>query len=275
MAAQPPPPNIRQQIPVVKMDNQSEQQKELPNLSPVVTVGIRNGGLELLPHWFRYYRQQLGPARFCLTIIGDATRLSAVEEIASEFFPCPYSQIYINVCDGELHEGHGDQIQSLHTLGLNDQDWIVWTDLDELHWFGNNCTIRQALAAADREGRKAIFGYFVDRTSPDGSLNPVEKTPCLWSQFPVESNFSRHCLRAYQDKVVAAKWGMNVTGGHHEIRGYRRHPPYAQVHHFKWTKGIRERVDHWMRSESRHPNWVKECEALFRHLDENGGKIKV
>jgi len=244
-----------------------------PTIPIVVTVAIRNGGLELLPHWLRWYADQCRPCTLCILVVGDIARASDVRQQARSV---TWSGVDVRVLthDDGTCDGHNEQLENIQQTNWEDGTWVIWTDLDELHEMPG-MTLRRAVEEAARAGQREVYGYFIDHHAPEGELKAVQPLPSLFEQFPLESRFSRIFLRAYDRKVVAATLGSMVTVGHHEIEGRVAHEPYAKVHHFKWTATMVQRIREWGAMNSAHSAWAEECERLSAHLQQHGGRIKI
>ena len=96
-------------------------------------VSLRNGGLELLPHWLEHY-QSLGCQRLLIGLFNDLqpATLEEIEACRQRWKFETFSQRW---------EGEGDEFQyaqrrtACRRAGAAPATWILNTDLDELHQF--------------------------------------------------------------------------------------------------------------------------------------------
>ncbi|MEE2904378.1 MAG: hypothetical protein VYC39_18760 [Myxococcota bacterium] len=124
-----------------------------------------------------------------------------------------------------------------------------------------------------------VRGRLVDRFAHEGETAAVTMDKDLFRQFPVCSDFSWDALGALQSKTPLSKPAIEYRVGLHRIIDEERwtRPEWdIMVHHFKWTKGviqrIRERVER-MRStdEFFSEKYQKECEWFLENhvIDDN------
>lgn len=122
-------------------------------------------------------------------------------------------------------------------------DWCLLADHDELHVYPDE--LASLLAYCDRKGYDYITGAFVDRFAADGGFPRVDRARPLWDQFPLGGFVSYPMLGADPRKVVAAKGHVRVCKGQHRALsgvGCPMEVAFAQVHHFKWTAGLVDRL---------------------------------
>jgi tetratricopeptide (TPR) repeat protein len=240
-------------------------------------VSIRNGGLELLPHWLEHYTR-LGVDQILVGVFDDVSGPSAeeMERCAGKWKFHRFAQHWGVVSEAE----HYSQRQTgCRQAGALPGTWIMHTDLDELHEYP--APIHQIIAAAREKQINAIYGRLVDRVAADGSMPPVQAEPPLWQQFPVECDLTRRITKGMTRKVMMARFSVLVNAGHHDALN---EPPGAvpigteqdyRVAHFKWHGDVINRMRWGLQRPNAHPCWKRETRGLLAWLDSRGGRIDL
>jgi hypothetical protein len=239
-------------------------------------VSIRNGGVELLPHWLEHYTR-LGADELLVGVFSDVN-----ESVHQELDRCAKQwkfQTFTQRWHDAVEAQHYVQRRTgCRKAGALPQTWIVHTDLDEFHQYP--APLRQIADVAGQKGIRAVSGGLIDRVAADGSLPPIRSTPPLWEQFPVECRLTERIGGAQTEKVMLARFGVSVTVGHHTPFNVRPAPPVAaaadyRVAHFKWHDQAVPRMRWAMQRPNAHPVWKREAQKLLKWLDENGGRINL
>lgn len=159
---------------------------------------------------------------------------------------------------------------------VRSSDWFILADQDELQTYPAD--LRDLLKDADARGYEYLEGAFVDRLAKDGTFAAIEPAQGLFEQFPLGGFLSLPLLAAAPWKVVAVKAHIVVGSGQHTASGLGQpiEECFVQVHHFKWIKGVierlRERMEH--RRSLGEPHW-EECARFLAYCDQHGGRIDV
>jgi hypothetical protein len=201
----------------------------------------------------------------------DDPLLDSVREIA-KCFHADIDSIYV-----------GKWLQSVnpflyaHSLRQRPLDWFILADTDEFQVYPKE--IHTLLAEMDRLGFEYVEGCIIDRLARDGSFPKIERSKNLWEQFPLAGLITYPLLGGNMLKVVAAKGFVAIAPGQHAAqsgKGCPRDRTFIPVHHFKWSKGIverlRERVEFYKRY--REGLWT-ESQRFLDYCDKHEGKIDV
>lgn len=189
--------------------------------------------IQLLPYFLRYY-SLIGATQFVCGLHNGETN-PLYKEIVN--FKSTYDlHIRVSViCNVEQY------CETDVTLGMNNirkefaakYGWYCIADLDEFHFFEGK-TMLDVAKEADERGYDAVHGVFFDRIAADGTFPEIE--PPLDKTFPLVCNLTQLCDQRCA-KIVLAKSHIEITNGHHDAKAnvWRN---VAQVHHFKWAKGV-------------------------------------
>jgi hypothetical protein len=162
------------------------------------------------------------------------------------------------------------------------RDWWVVADLDEFHVYERPLT--EIIDACERRGCDYVRGALLDRVAADGSLAPLSPAVPVWEQYPLAGLLTLRVLRAVTSKVTLARGEVRLHEGQHWALNGRPLPAteaFAQVHHFKWTDTVRQRLERRVRAFSSgewyvpHPAVTEESRRMIRYLDRNGGRVDV
>jgi Glycosyl transferase family 2 len=240
-------------------------------------TSIRNGGIDLLPHWLEHYTK-LGVDRILLGIFDDvpAANRDRIEEWSRRWPLTMFRQTW-----KDQHElAHEEQRRSACRLaGAGPETWIVHTDLDELHEFP--APLGEIIATCEVMDINTVSGEFLDRVAADGTLGPVLASPSLWGQFPVGCRLTKNLLRGWTRKVMLAKFCVACGVGHHVGSNVKAHcvpigrPDQYIVHHFKWHAELPGRMEWAMSQPNANVMWRIEARKFLNWLKFNGGRINL
>jgi tetratricopeptide (TPR) repeat protein len=235
-------------------------------------VSIRNGGVELLPHWLDHYTN-LGVDEILLGIFDDLageTR-AEIEKCAARWKFRTFVQNWRAATEAETY---CQRQTGCRRAGARPGTWILHTDLDELQQYP--AALKETAAAAAAANINVIFGRFVDRVAADGSLPPIQPHPSLWEQFPVECNMTGGVLKSLPQKVMAARFRVLVRTGHHEAPLEPINAtPIGRVAHFKWHSGLLDRMRWGLRQENASREWKADTRRFLEWLEKHGGRINL
>lgn len=245
-----------------------------------VIGSIRNGPVDLLPHWLDHY-SRLGADRILLGVFDDVSidGRGQIEHCALRWKFETFRQRWINTTEQEQQEQQRDACRA---FGGKDDTWIVYADLDEFHEFP--APPRQIIAAAEERGVQAIYGWLLDRVAADGSFPPIppfedSASPSLWDAFPVGCHLSGKLLRASAHKVMMARLSVPIMIGHHDARNCVPYPiPLGRleqyiVHHFKWHRDAVARLKWGLTQANCNSAWQRESRRFLEWINSNGGRI--
>ena len=156
-------------------------------------------------------------------------------------------------------------------------DWFILADQDELQIYPGN--LIEILNECDRKGYDYLMGCLVDRVGRDGEFLEIVPNLSIWTQFPLGGFISYPMLGAHPGKVVAAKGHVSLTRGQHQALSRRGCPIeeyFIQVHHFKWVKGLVDRLAQRaeMLKNSKTSHWI-ESQRFVSYYYANNGRIDV
>jgi tetratricopeptide (TPR) repeat protein len=240
-------------------------------------VSIRNGGVELLPHWLEHYTK-LGVDEILLGIFDDVGGDTAaeIEQCGRRWKFRTFTQHWGEASEWETY---CQRQTGCRKAGARPGTWILHTDLDELHQYP--APLKEIAAAAARQNNRVIFGRFVDRVAADGSLPAIASHPSLWQQFPMECDLTGRVLCGGTQKVMLARYIVLVRNGHHEATLEPSLPPPIgapadyRVAHFKWHGGLLDRMRWSLRQDNTTLRWKADTRRFLDWLDRHGGKIDL
>ena len=240
-------------------------------------TSIRNGGIDLLPHWLEHYTN-LGVDRILLGIFDDvpARNREQIETWSAHWPLTTFRQTWKN----EHELAHEEQRRTACRLaGAGPDTWIIHTDLDELHEFP--APLKEIIATCEVMDINTISGEFLDRVAADGTLAPILPSPSLFQQFPVGCQLTKNLLRGWTQKIMLARFCVACGVGHHIGSNVKAHcvpigrPDQYIVHHFKWHADLPARMDWAMSQPNANLMWRIEARKFLNWLGANGGRISV
>lgn len=222
--------------------------------------------IRLLPYFLRYYAS-LGAKEFvCGLYNGEQNPLyDQVREVGSSYGLHVHTSV---ACVFEKYRG------ALEIDGLNwirqkyaiKHGWYCIADLDEFHHFHGQ-SLAEVARSAEHNSFTAIHGQFIDRISADGTFPDLQGS--LDATFPLGCDLSL-CAGLACRKIALAKSQVAITAGHHDAQANICRNA-AEVHHFKWSNGVREMVvDKHRRYREQALPWATEQLPKLLKLIENG-----
>lgn len=247
----------------------------IPRVHVVAVVGGGDG--RLLPHLVDHYRSA-GVDSFFIIRHAESTADPSYEEIGEQARKAGV-ELY-DTWLGPWSDGlHGEMMS--RPMRLLPDDWFLPVDLDEFHLYDR--PLADLVEQCEREGFTHVCGCFVDRVGPGGTLPDFDDRP-LWEQFPLGGALSSRLVKAPTLKVGLIRGRLGVGGGHHGVpgaTGLPRTTAYIQVHHFKWTRTV---VDRMRRRAERYETgaWSEtyhgvadEARQTVAHFDRNQGRVDI
>jgi hypothetical protein len=239
-------------------------------------VSIRNGGVELLPHWLDHY-SQLGCDELLIGVFSDVNPSvrAELDRCARHWSFRTFPQTWHGAVESEQY---GQRRTACRKAGALPDTWIIHTDLDEFHEYP--APLRQIADAAAEKNIRVITGNLIDRVAEDGAFPPILPEPKLKEQFPIECKLTERISGGQIDKVMMARFSVPVTVGHHLPFIERAAPPRGnpvdyRVAHFKWHSETLSRLKWAMQRPNAHAVWKAESQLLLQWLDKNGGRINL
>lgn len=248
-------------------------------MAPTVHLAavVGGGDSKLLPHLITHYRR-LGVESFRVVRHAETTAEPAYGEIEDHLRDAglkPHRTV-IGPWSDDMHTRLIADAMSTHP-----DDWHIVVDLDEFHVYDR--PLAEMVALCEREGWDHVNGCFVDRVGAEGTLPPVGPGS-IWRDFPLGGTLTTGLVRAPSLKTGLARGHVQLHTGHHGARSAAGAPidrTYIQVHHFKWTASLvqrlRRRAERYESGEWDifHPAVPAEARRILAYLDRFGGRIDV
>jgi hypothetical protein len=204
----------------------------------ICSVALIHDGTSILSHFLKHY-QDLGVDSI---LLGAEMRLyDEVSTIARVFGVqvTPFRQKRFN------DPGNQEIEQLLLRLhGIEDDDYVLYLDCDEFQEYP--APLKEIVAEMDRRDLWAARGWFVDRLASDGTFRPITNEPTLDEQFPIKCHVTRNIVGGWDQKIMVCRGRVRLMEGHHDTfnatYGIEPIPGAYRVHHYKWTRGVVERM---------------------------------
>jgi hypothetical protein len=227
---------------------------------------------ELLPFYLRHYTR-LGASRFVLAL-WDGPRNPQWDAVQAASRDFPVTLETSTKCSREEFNGPVEAagIKRLVAARASQHEWYCIADLDEFCYFGGR-TMPECAQEATKMGYSALHGRFVDRVAADGTLPEITPQSVLDDLFPMQAAMSSKA-HVCQDKVPMALTRLGVESGHHKVHGGGLWKHAVEVHHFKWTAGLQERLKE--RAElflAQGLSWYGESTLLIDYLAQNDYRL--
>ncbi|MGW4795372.1 glycosyltransferase family 2 protein [Nonomuraea sp. NPDC004297] len=248
------------------------------NLRQVHLVSVVGAGdPELLPHLIRYY-SKLGIESFRIACHAESDSSESYERLHQMFRETGISPVQVHL--GPWRETLNMRIKA-SIMSEAPDDWFVVADLDEFHVYDR--PLHEVIELCEQVGADHVNGCFMDRVGLEGELLAVDKSS-IWERFPLAGSVSSQISRAMPLKTGLARGHVELLSGHHGTsRGHAlpRDLNFIQVHHFKWTRSIIDRLCQRLTNllspdrRAEHCAMIAEARAVLDHLDIHGGRINV
>ena len=127
-------------------------------------------------------------------------------------------------------------------VGAN--DWVIHADLDEFHIYPQ--PLPAFVRMCEDHGYTFVQGKWADRLALEGDLPPIELSPSIWEQFPLEADLSlvsggipyKVCIakgyhRSRDGGTHSLDFGFTIIGNLEEAeRRADRYPEILTIDHF-------------------------------------------
>lgn len=189
--------------------------------------------VELLKHWLDHYMAigvKLENFRMLVAGAHSDEVIKALEGVPME---------YVRASDKfDVIETWQIRQDALGKLPRN--AWVMTPDMDEFFAFSMN--VNHLVEYLGPMGYDCQRGLLLDCIHNNGILYAVDGDHPLDCQFPIRVQLTRK-LGAGDGKVVLWRNWLKSKWGHHAIEGEHRSPASEiPVLHYKWTRGLRDRV---------------------------------
>lgn len=196
---------------------------------------------ELLPHFLQHY-SRLGVDQILVALAIDLPNQSSFEQ----HFPVRFTRFYY---DGftNARKSTGENYM-LAEAEIPPDAWVMHLDLDEFHEYP--AALQDVVQLLNAHGRDAVTGQLYDRVSADGVLKPIETSPSIEEQYPLGGSLAGPLLGGCTTKIMLARRRVALGSGRHGTMDGTPadhfpvgRPADYRVHHFRWVKGLTERIE--------------------------------
>ena len=163
-------------------------------------------------------------------------------------------------------------------------DWVVHADSDQFHEFPLN-DAPLFLRVVEDLRYDAVYGYYIDRVSDDGTLRNITPTPSLAEQFPLACYVSTQVVQLNNQnealnrpsKILAFKGRLSENRGGGMLAEEKDtcvYPGRLRSHHYKWVWPLIAKME--LRAVvQKDLTWHYQSTNVLDHLGKNDGKIGV
>lgn len=157
---------------------------------------------------------------------------------------------------------HHERLMEMQRRYVRPHDWVVFAESDEFLalppclpglsakparcW--SSLSIPRFIGYLQSIGARFADGIMVDRLSRDGTPLALAKNRSVHELFPRICDITMRVQRADVRKVVFYRGDLATFDAHtvFTLEGSRpsHFPPASTVYHFKWTSGVRDRLEH-------------------------------
>lgn len=197
--------------------------------------------IELLPFYLTYYTR-LGATQFVMALWNGRDNLlyELVQAYAGQYpielrtsITCPVSK-YNGPDESNGLNQILDEFRGKH-------EWYCVADLDEFYWFDGGRIFRQVIETCAQNCHLAVHGTFCDRFARGYSYPPIMQGQSLDATFPLICDVTR-CHGGNDNKITLCHSSIKIESGHHYTSTKQIGWNMTEVHHFKWTEGILDRL---------------------------------
>jgi len=236
-------------------------------------VTVVGADLQQFPHMLNHYAE-FGFDSLLVNVHLDSCASSLLDEVTiiARKFGAEIDSVFI-----------GKWLQSVnpflyaHTMRQRPRDWFVLADSDEFQVYPAN--VREFLSGIDSQGFDYVEGCVIDRVARNGGFPEIVNKPTIWEQFPLAGLVTYPILGGNILKVVACKGRVSLGPGQHSAhsgRGCPRNLHYIPVHHFKWCKGVVDRLRRRIEFYKAYDEAIwRESQRFIHYIETHDGKIDI
>ncbi|KAI8114392.1 hypothetical protein M9434_002517 [Picochlorum sp. BPE23] len=166
---------------------------------------------------------------------------------------------------------------------VSSDDWVVHADSDMLHQFP--AKIASFLDQMRRMGYDAVYGYYQDRVTADGTLQNISNHEKIEQQFPLVCHISTQVvqLNRYNSslnipmKLLAYRGYLQENQGGGRVRNEKEaciFPTLLRTDHYKWVWPLVAKME-LRKVVERDLPFGYQATNVLSHLNSNKGRINV
>jgi hypothetical protein len=224
---------------------------------------------ELLPHFLSHYTRLGVDHTFVAVRSPLRDDFYAMAVAAAQPFP---ATVFWYACERFADSDKADTEQLiLQQNGVQPDDYVMHLDLDEFQEYP--ASLAAIVGSMNDNDDWALRGWIVDRVAEGGVLAPILAAPSIGEQFPIGCALTETLLRAWTQKIVLCRCRVQLQGGvRHDTCNARydrvpvgRSEQYL-VHHFKWVRGLDQRIELRLQGASISPKYADECRQFLDYF---------
>lgn len=197
--------------------------------------------VDLLPFFLRFY-QERGIDRFVVALHnGEDNPLYWPILVHKKKYDLHVRASILCAKDQYSNAAETPGLNRIREEFVKPREWFAIADSDEFVICYQRLSFPQLAQIAEHERNcLGVHGNVIDRMASDGQFPPVDLKRSLDEQFPLALDITRTTGCNF-NKVPLARGDVEILHGHHNISGmtwYRA----VEVHHFKWTQGVQDRL---------------------------------
>jgi hypothetical protein len=233
---------------------------------------------DLLPFFLKHYRG-LGIEKFDFIIhLSQISHKERMTDLLNSYGISPVDYLI-----GTWNGAKNTDAINKYKMRFPD-DWFVVADCDEFQLYPYS--LDRIISTLIKSGEKYLTGCLLDRVSSTGEMNAVRADISIWQQFPYTGFISFPLMRANPLKITLSKGNILLSEGQHGVLSPDSTFPLrgkviSQVHHFKWTQTVVERLKTRLASiengdwENTYKAYGDEIKSLLRYLRKENQKFNI
>jgi hypothetical protein len=224
----------------------------------------------LIPHFLEHYTR-LGVHQI-LAVVRTPDR-GELYDVALAYSR-PYPATVFWVATDRFADSNKAEVEQalLRENGLEPDDYVMHLDLDEFQEYP--APLAEVVRLMNDADDWALRGWILDRVAEDGSLAPVCSTPSIGEQFPIGCDLTAVVLGGWTQKIVLCRGRVQLQGGvrHDTCNAWYDRVPVGRpdqylVHHFKWLRGLDQRLRNRLATAAIGPAYERECRRFLGYFE--------